>query len=142
MVSNKRLRASDALYVEVIHTEVSVMGLPVAVGDVDFFPNGGVNQTGCQDLDCSHNRAWQLFAASLSHGGIIGYRCRSIIEALKPKGECTGFALPLGNGDLVKYGYDDFLADVYYTETFYATRDQCEFGSSEVSGELFLAKFF
>ncbi|XP_026315668.1 lipase member H-B-like isoform X2 [Hyposmocoma kahamanoa] len=104
MLSNNHLRATDARYVEVIHTEVSQIGLPVAVGDVDFFPQGGVRQPGCQDLDCSHNRAWKLFAASLTHGGLIGHRCETIRNALDLERFCTGFALPLGTNELVKYG--------------------------------------
>lgn len=104
MLSDLHVNSNDALYVEVIHTEVSQIGVPVAVGDVDFFPNGGVRQPGCRDIYCSHNRAWQLFAASLTHGGLIGHRCNSIQEALNIGGSCTGFTLPLGNNTLVKYG--------------------------------------
>lgn len=104
MLSSNHLRSTDARYVEVIHTEVSQIGVPVAVGDVDFFPQGGVSQPGCQNVDCSHNRAWRLFAASLTHGGIIGYRCESIKAALAFDGFCTGFALPLGTNELIKYG--------------------------------------
>ncbi|XP_026315673.1 phospholipase A1 member A-like [Hyposmocoma kahamanoa] len=104
MLSRSHLRSTDAKYVEAIHTEVSEIGLPVAVGEVDFFPNGGVRQPGCQNIECSHNRAWQLFAASLTNGPIMGYRCSSVDEALNLQGPCTGYALPLGNNDLVKLG--------------------------------------
>lgn len=104
MLSAYHLRSSDALYVEVIHTEVSQIGLPVAVGDVDFFPQGGVRQPGCRDVQCSHRRSWELFAASLTHGGLIGYRCDSMQEALDIGGSCKGFALSMGNNSLVKYG--------------------------------------
>lgn len=104
MLSRNHLRSSDAQYVEVIHTEVSEIGLPVLIGDVDFFPNGGVRQPGCRNIDCSHNRAWQLFAASLTHGGIMGYRCNSIDDAINYEDTCTGYSIVLGNNDLVKHG--------------------------------------
>lgn len=104
MLSRSHLRTNDARYVEVIHTEVSEYGLAVAVGDVDFFPNGGVRQPGCPNIDCSHIRAWQLFAASLTDGGLVGHRCTSVDEALNPQSICTGFALPMGNNNLVKHG--------------------------------------
>lgn len=104
MLSSDHLRGTDAQYVEVIHTEVSEIGIPVALGETDFFPNGGVRQPGCRNIDCSHNRAWQLFAASLTNGPIMGYRCHSAEEALSLEGPCTGYALAMGNNDLVKLG--------------------------------------
>lgn len=104
VLSGYHIKFDDAVYVEVIHTEVSEFGLPVALGDVDFFPNAGIRQPGCRDADCSHNRAWQLFAASLTHGGILGHRCNTIKDALNTQQPCTGYSLPLGNNELVKYG--------------------------------------
>lgn len=104
MLSKSHLRSNDARYVEVIHTEVTEIGYAVAIGDVDFFPNGGYRQPGCQNVDCSHIRAWQLFAASLTNGGLIGHRCSSIDEAVNPHRGCTGYSLVLGNNDLQKHG--------------------------------------
>ncbi|XP_026315841.1 lipase member H-B-like [Hyposmocoma kahamanoa] len=114
------LRRTDANYVEIIHTETTKHGILNPVGDADFYPHGGKDQPGCvpekkenssaqfddtdnSDTECSHNRAWELFAASLTHGRIIGNRCPGIRDAISDK-PCTGFTLALGTNDLVKYG--------------------------------------
>lgn len=42
------LTTTDAEFVDVIHTDGGVFGFPVALGHVDFFPNGGFPlQPGC-----------------------------------------------------------------------------------------------
>ncbi|XP_020285308.1 pancreatic triacylglycerol lipase-like isoform X2 [Pseudomyrmex gracilis] len=80
----RKLDATDALLVDVIHTDGSSdfadgFGLLKPIGHIDFFPNGGREQPGCTDIKnsvvvshlkeelldrniaCSHLRAWQLF---------------------------------------------------------------------------------
>jgi pancreatic triacylglycerol lipase len=47
-----RLDSSDALFVDVIHTDAAPfitggLGLMQLSGHVDFYPNGGVQQPGC-----------------------------------------------------------------------------------------------
>ena len=42
-----RLNPTDAHFVDVIHTETEVLGVPTEIGHVDFYPNGGRNQPGC-----------------------------------------------------------------------------------------------
>ncbi|XP_041982268.1 pancreatic triacylglycerol lipase [Aricia agestis] len=77
---NGHLSKGDATFVDVIHTNPGVFGFPEAIGDVDFYPNAGQwVQPGCwidqlvnnNELDlvygCSHNRAWRLYAESLSN---------------------------------------------------------------------------
>ncbi|XP_026315448.1 pancreatic triacylglycerol lipase-like [Hyposmocoma kahamanoa] len=109
------LRRTDANYVEIIHTETTEFGMANAVGDVDFYPHGGNDQPGCvaaeanaaADTACSHNRAWELFAASLTHGRIIGNKCPSPRDAMSDE-PCIGFTLALGTNDMVKYGSGAF----------------------------------
>lgn len=51
MFSGKKghLASTDAEFVDVIHTDGGVFGFPIALGDVDFFPNGGFPaQPGCR----------------------------------------------------------------------------------------------
>ena len=45
--SNFRLDASDASYVDVMHTNAGSLGTNQASGDIDFYPNGGTTQPGC-----------------------------------------------------------------------------------------------
>ncbi|KAK3594260.1 hypothetical protein CHS0354_020442 [Potamilus streckersoni] len=85
-----RLDSTDAYYVDVIHTDGTGFGMLSPVGHVDFYPNLGQNQPGCNasipgllfklikgeikemknDISCSHMRAPSLFTES------INSRCR------------------------------------------------------------------
>lgn len=40
----ERLDASDAEYVEVIHTEMTTFGIGVPIGHANFYANSGTNQ--------------------------------------------------------------------------------------------------
>ncbi|CAL4157491.1 unnamed protein product, partial [Meganyctiphanes norvegica] len=70
----QRLDKSDALFVDVIHTNGGTLiercqGLYKPVGHIDFYPNGGQHQPGCEYLDffgaCSHMRSTTLWVESL-----------------------------------------------------------------------------
>ncbi|KAI5638434.1 lipase domain-containing protein [Phthorimaea operculella] len=78
--SEGHLSRGDAAFVDVIHTNPGIFGFPQPIGDVDFYPNGpSWIQPGCwinqlimnNELDlvsgCSHNRAWRLYAESISN---------------------------------------------------------------------------
>lgn len=43
----KRVDKSDAILVQVIHTCTTIMGIKLAIGTSDFYPNGGAEQPGC-----------------------------------------------------------------------------------------------
>lgn len=47
-----RLDITDALVVDVIHTQVTYS---IPIGHVDFYPNGGFVQPGCSDPDISNH---------------------------------------------------------------------------------------
>lgn len=63
----------DALFIEALHTSAGdkkfggKVGMIAPFGDVDYYPNGGVNQPGCQIwwIPCSHQRAFALYTSVL-----------------------------------------------------------------------------
>ncbi|XP_063985388.1 phospholipase A1 [Diachasmimorpha longicaudata] len=77
------LTATDAAFVDVIHTDGGRFGFPSPIGHADFYPNGGKPlQPGCADIPpltsrigqlirhyvvCSHNRAWEFYAESVQN---------------------------------------------------------------------------
>ncbi|KAH9512772.1 Pancreatic lipase- protein 2 [Bulinus truncatus] len=109
---NSRLDLSDAIFVDVIHTDGETFtgskgyGSLRAQGHVDFYPNGGEKQPGCVSSDipgllpgiawdqtnaCSHSRSYDLFIESLGSSSgsckLIGYPCSSWSQF--EAGNCT-----------------------------------------------------
>ncbi|KAA2237613.1 hypothetical protein F0L74_32750 [Chitinophaga agrisoli] len=100
-----RLGTNDAQYVEVIHTDgsgVNKNGLGVAIGHIDFFVNGRLVQPGCTNNLCSHNRAYEVFAATITHGKHYGNQCST--EAEITANNCRGFIVEMGTAKVVKHG--------------------------------------
>ncbi|XP_049288867.1 pancreatic triacylglycerol lipase-like [Anopheles funestus] len=82
-----RLDPSDAQFVDIVHSDATPfvpkigLGLFEPIGHVDFYPNGGFNQPGCdqtfwkqknrfvstmfQFFSCSHSRAYTYFSESI-----------------------------------------------------------------------------
>ena len=57
--------------------------MPERLGDVDFYPNGGSHQTGCNDLcvggiGCIQIDLWDLVSGSCSHSRANEYYIESI----------------------------------------------------------------
>jgi len=75
-----RLDASDAVFVEAIHSNAGPMldfcvGLKIPLGQVDYFPNGGDHQPGCTiggdwmellTAGCSHGRSHEYWVESIN----------------------------------------------------------------------------
>ncbi|XP_062320597.1 inactive pancreatic lipase-related protein 1-like [Osmerus eperlanus] len=100
-VEKVRLDASDAKFVDVIHTDslpfnpTVGLGISQAIGHVDFYPNGGEHMPGCNknpvsqypDIDgiwegvrkfsvCNHLRSYEYYGESiLNPSGFAGYPC-------------------------------------------------------------------
>ncbi|KAL0267541.1 UNVERIFIED_CONTAM: hypothetical protein PYX00_009786 [Menopon gallinae] len=81
-----KLDASDAEFVDVIHTDAGRKGKLERSGHVDFYPNGGYSQIGCIDTEnftlsgCNHVRAAYYFAESInSDVGFWGIPCGTYV---------------------------------------------------------------
>ncbi|XP_073825392.1 phospholipase A1 [Musca autumnalis] len=73
---NKRLDPTDADYVESIQTSSS-LGFEDPVGHATFYPNFGKDQKKCYIYGCSHSRAYNYFAESItSEKGFWGTLCQ------------------------------------------------------------------
>ncbi|CAO1423506.1 unnamed protein product [Diamesa serratosioi] len=85
---DSKLDATDADFVDVIHTNALVQGKIERCGHVDFYLNGGVYQPGCtgfiiNPFACSHHRAPLYFMESIqSEIGFWGWRCQSYLYYL------------------------------------------------------------
>ncbi|CAH2049271.1 unnamed protein product, partial [Iphiclides podalirius] len=108
--NNQRLRKTDAVYVEAIHTNSGTFGIVSADAAADFYPNGGTAQPGCATDVCSHKRSWELFESSVDYNELEGHKCSSTLQYTA--NSCRGMALKMGNGDLNKRG-----SGVYYLTT-------------------------
>ncbi|KAL3867995.1 hypothetical protein ACJMK2_040835 [Sinanodonta woodiana] len=110
-----RLDPTDAQFVDVIHTDgrsllLFGLGMFEAVGHVDYYPNGGLVQPGCETYSifsnnpaCRHLRSHQYFIDSInSECQFIGYRCQSYRDF--KNGDC----IPCSDGGC---GYMGFHAD-------------------------------
>ncbi|BFZ16416.1 hypothetical protein BsWGS_19455 [Bradybaena similaris] len=129
-----RLDPTDARFVDVIHTDalpydtVRGYGIIEPIGHVDFYPNGGHDQTGCYEdssvlgfvgdvvenglttaetgLTCNHERSRELFTSSIllssteSSCSFLAYPCQS--EDSFMRGEC----LNCGNRPCPIMGFD------------------------------------
>ncbi|XP_055710707.1 phospholipase A1 member A [Phlebotomus papatasi] len=97
-VSNdEKLDASDAVFVDVLHTNALVQGKIERCGHADFYFNGGILQPGCwsngqNPIVCSHHRAPDYYMESIrSFRGFWGWQCDSYINYL------LGFCRPSDN---------------------------------------------
>lgn len=93
--ASDRASADDCNYVQVIHTNVGRLGFREAIGDADFYPNGGRKQPGC-GLDplgtCSHARSYELFRESIaSNTPFEAWHCLGTVdEVISEKCQTNG----------------------------------------------------
>ncbi|XP_063365087.1 pancreatic lipase-related protein 2-like [Cydia amplana] len=86
---------SDAVFVDVIHTDGGGFGSPAATGAADFWPNEGkAKQPGCLSATvpltvedfCSHWRSWEYWAESVEGGEFMARKCEDYDTFLR--GQC------------------------------------------------------
>ncbi|KAH8335217.1 hypothetical protein KR067_002878, partial [Drosophila pandora] len=102
----KKLDPNDAKFVDVIHTDVMMLGLLDAVGDADFYINMGISQPKCGPQNkmethyCYHNRSAVYYAESISSSspGFYGYHCTSFKDFV------SGVCAPKDNVELMGFG--------------------------------------
>ncbi|XP_035691501.1 lipase member H-like isoform X2 [Branchiostoma floridae] len=85
-----RLDRGDALFVDVIHTDILVLGKLKPIGHVDFYPNEGWLQPGCKlRPGCSHGRAPEFYTESISSGcQFPAYSCPDWDTFFRNRGQC------------------------------------------------------
>ncbi|XP_063833645.1 pancreatic lipase-related protein 2-like isoform X1 [Ostrinia nubilalis] len=89
--SDDRLDASDADFVQVIHTNIDGYGMAIKMGHVDFYVNGGEYQPSELQLypcvsTCSHFRVLPLWVSALKNPKhFIAVKCDSIQQARDAK---------------------------------------------------------
>ncbi|MED6282930.1 Phospholipase A1 member A [Characodon lateralis] len=111
-----RLDPTDALFVEAIHTDSDYFGISIPVGHVDYFLNGGMDQTGCAHsrfasmygyVICDHMRALHVYMSALNGTcKLLGIPCSSYDDFLQGscldcevfKGRCPAIGLQEKSG--------------------------------------------
>lgn len=104
------LCTDDADYVEIIHSDAGSAGMKDAIGHSDFYPNGGKNQPGCSGVGCSHNRAWEYYAESITDNKFVAQNCNSYRDFTKKR--CEGSYAYMGG-----FTVDKTVSGVYYLDT-------------------------
>ncbi|KAF2897855.1 hypothetical protein ILUMI_08321 [Ignelater luminosus] len=74
----KRLDRSDAIFVQVIHTNQGGLGYFGNCGDVDFYPNCGVIQNGCPKVDVIEAAKYPPLTIACDHVRSLDYLYESI----------------------------------------------------------------
>ncbi|XP_069355932.1 lipase member I-like [Maniola hyperantus] len=125
-----RLKHTDAMYVDVMHTDAGVFGIKAAIGHKDYYPNSGSMQPNCLRTSCSHARPGCCIAESVVNPFAFPARGARDLDAFKKEGllffSYMGFqsrAEPAGSNGLYflqtggKYPYGLGLGGTKYKNT-------------------------
>ncbi|XP_051856009.1 lipase member H [Antechinus flavipes] len=137
---NERLDHTDAQFVDVIHSDTDFFGFKETLGNIDFYPNGGLDQPGCPQtilggfeyFKCDHQRSVFLYLSSLEEGcDITAYPCESYRDYLNGKCISCGDGRPVPCPHL-GYHADQWknyslLKDPPVTKAFFATANEKPF---------------
>ncbi|KAF5303577.1 hypothetical protein FQR65_LT08178 [Abscondita terminalis] len=113
---SKRLDKTDAKFVDVIHTNAGLLGYFGKCGTVDFYPNCGVQQTGCSlknssdffkkamsELTCDHLRSTDFMIESINSNRFKSWTCPHC--PLLCKSENTSWSI-MGENSIFSYKKD------------------------------------
>nr|BAN20994.1 lipase [Riptortus pedestris] len=109
---SQRLDATDAQYVDCIHTCGGFLGIDEPICTADFYPNAGRNQPGCHWFDfgsCSHGRSHELFAESILNEHLFPSFLCDDVEFTPEKCMFTGA--------LMGYPANNETTGIFYTKT-------------------------
>ncbi|XP_029385069.1 lipase member H isoform X1 [Echeneis naucrates] len=134
----ERLDPSDAMFVDVLHTDMDSFGLRGAHGHIDFYANGGVDQPGCPKtifageqphkgksyFVCDHQRSVFLFLCALNRTcSLTGYPCSSYGDFLDGRClQCEAFkpaSCPVLGYDISRWR--ETLLRLGQTKVFFST---------------------
>ncbi|XP_016936683.3 inactive pancreatic lipase-related protein 1 [Drosophila suzukii] len=114
----QKLDPTDAKFVDVVHTDVMMLGLLEAVGHVDFYLNMGVSQPNCGPINlmethfCYHNRAADYYAESiLNPSGFYGFFCPNF------KSFATGACVPSKDFEVMGFEANSEARGRYFLDT-------------------------
>lgn len=125
-----RLDPSDAKFVDIVHSDATPfvpkigLGLYEPIGHVDFYPNGGFNQPGCQRefwkqpnnrfvssmfsfFSCSHSRSYKYFIESIKNPLMV-VACGSY-DSYKA-GECFDCGSALTDSRCIDFGLNSITS--------------------------------
>ncbi|ODN05759.1 Endothelial lipase [Orchesella cincta] len=122
--ANLRLDNSDARFVDVIHTCVGRSGISESIGHVDFYPNGGIDQPGCEWerlhsfflKNCSHERSYHFFLESIKGEKFVACSCPKWEEF--QTGNCRCNENTPGAELMGEYCSDEATGDKYLATTY------------------------
>lgn len=103
------ISASDAEFVDIIHTNAGANGQYQAYGNVDFYVGGKfLIQNACRTPQCSHEIVWKYYAESVypnNERDFLAQRCNTLYSL--QDGRCNGSEFPMG------YAVPHFLIGSY-----------------------------
>uniref|UniRef100_A0A3Q3D8S5 Lipase member H-like n=1 Tax=Hippocampus comes TaxID=109280 RepID=A0A3Q3D8S5_HIPCM len=129
---DERLDPSDAMFVDVLHTDMDSFGLRGAHGHIDFYANGGADQPGCPKtifagksyFVCDHQRSMFLYLCALNGTcSLTAYPCASYADFLDGRClQCEAFkpaSCPQLGYDVIQWR--ESLLKLGQTKAFFST---------------------
>ncbi|XP_067626165.1 pancreatic triacylglycerol lipase-like [Eurosta solidaginis] len=114
--NDRKLSKDDADFVDVIHTDVFERGMLSSMGHIDFYPNLGRVQPGCETEpdtgSCNHDRAPRFYAQSIiPTNEFWASQCQNLFSYV------FGLCNLQSNDALMGYYVDESLTGTYFLKT-------------------------